>query len=77
MGNEVSESQLKERERLPIFISYGHQSHEETVLKIKDALEVRGHKIWIDTEGIRDFIYEHGITGGSYTTSLGTLLLEG
>jgi amino acid adenylation domain-containing protein len=30
-----------------------------------------------DTEGIEGFIREHGITGGSYTTSLGALLLEG
>ena len=47
--------------RLPIFISYGHdddlhgyQKHEKTVLKIKEALEARGHKIWIDKEGIRE-----------------------
>lgn len=49
------------KKRLPIFISYGHddefhgyQNHEKTVLKIKEELEARGHKIWIDKEGIRE-----------------------
>ena len=30
-----------------------------------------------DMEGIKIFVHENGITGGSYTTSLGALLLEG
>ena len=52
---------IDKKKRLPIFISYGHddeihgyKSHEKTVFKIKEVLEARGHKVWIDKEGIRE-----------------------
>ena len=40
------------------------------------SVHVMPSRIRRDLDGIRDFISTHGITGGSYTTSLGALLLE-
>ena len=43
---------MKEKYFLPIFISYGHDSNTQKVKKIVEYLQKRGHKVWIDTEGI-------------------------
>ena len=36
-----------------IFLSYGHDSNEELVLRIKANLEKRGHDVWFDKSEIR------------------------
>ena len=51
MENEVSDSQLKERKRLSIFISYGHTDSDK-VKPIVAALEEKGYQLWIDEEKI-------------------------
>ena len=38
--------------RLPVFISYGHDEHTGKVVAIREALVKRGHRVWIDREGI-------------------------
>ena len=43
---------MKEKDFLPVFISYGHDSNTQKVKKIVEYLQKRGHKVWIDTEGI-------------------------
>ncbi len=43
----------EERHVQKIFFSYGHDDNEQIVLKIKRALEERGHTIWIDKSEIR------------------------
>ena len=39
-------------ERLPVFISYGHDIHTDKVVAIREELVRRGHKVWIDKYGI-------------------------
>ena len=46
------------------------------VLTIGGSLHIMPSKIRRDIQDMRDFISRHGITGGSYTTSLGKLLIE-
>ena len=46
------------------------------VLTIGGSLHIMPSEIRRDIQGMRDFITVHGITGGSYTTSLGKLLIE-
>lgn len=41
------------KERLRVFLSYGHDRNEEVVLKIKIDLEKRGHDVWIDKNEIK------------------------
>ncbi|WP_295612625.1 toll/interleukin-1 receptor domain-containing protein, partial [uncultured Lamprocystis sp.] len=38
---------------LKIFLSYGHDSNEELVRRIKSDLETRGHEVWFDRSAIR------------------------
>src|SRR6266446_7035964 len=45
---------------LRIFLSYGHDSNEELVRRIKADLEKRGHDVWFDKSGAK----ERGITPG-------------
>ena len=49
---ESAASTGEDAERLPIFISYGHDAHTDKVVAICDALRKRGHKVWIDRQGI-------------------------
>lgn len=39
---------------LRIFLSYGHDEHTESALRIKADLEARGHKVWFDAERLRE-----------------------
>ena len=39
--------------RLRIFLSYGHDSNEELVRRIKADLEKRGHDVWFDKNEIK------------------------
>lgn len=43
-----------------IFLSYGHDSNEDLVRRIKTDLEQRGHDVWFDKREIKD----RGITSG-------------
>jgi hypothetical protein len=38
---------------LRIFLSYGHDSSEELVRRIKNDLEKRGHNVWFDKSEIK------------------------
>ena len=51
-GKKSTISSETDLERLPIFISYGHDAHTDKVVAICDALRKRGHKVWIDRQGI-------------------------
>jgi WD40 repeat protein len=39
---------------LKIFLSYGHDEHLATALRIKADLEARGHQVWFDAERLRE-----------------------
>ncbi|TFH54036.1 MAG: TIR domain-containing protein, partial [Methanothrix sp.] len=48
-----------------IFLSYGHDSNEELVLRIKTDLEKRNHDVWLDKSEIRfGDEWRHSITDG-------------
>jgi tetratricopeptide (TPR) repeat protein len=48
-----------------IFLSYGHDSNEELVRRIKADLEKRGHDVWIDKSEIKfGDDWRHSITDG-------------
>lgn len=36
-----------------IFLSYGHEAHEELVRQIKTDLDARGHDVWFDKNDIK------------------------
>ena len=46
------------------------------ILTVGGSLHIMPSEIRRDIQGMRDFIDSHSITGGSYTTSLGKLLIE-
>lgn len=50
---------------LRIFLSYGHDSNEELVCRIKADLEKRGHDVWFDKNEIKfGDEWRHSITDG-------------
>lgn len=50
---------------LRIFLSYGHDSNEELVRRIKADLEKRGHDVWFDKSEIKfGDDWRHSITDG-------------
>ncbi|MBN2576955.1 MAG: TIR domain-containing protein, partial [Deltaproteobacteria bacterium] len=52
--NWTAEAPVEERRPLHIFLSYGHDEHTASALRIKADLEARGHKVWFDAERLRE-----------------------
>ena len=50
---DVESLQEKPEKTLSLFFSYGHDSNEELVFRLKQDLEKRGHIIWIDKQKIK------------------------
>ncbi|MBI4872147.1 MAG: TIR domain-containing protein [Candidatus Riflebacteria bacterium] len=44
---------VRARERLKIFLSYGHDKHAADAQRIKADLVARGHEVWFDLERLR------------------------
>ena len=71
--------ELSSSDRISLHRPFSFDAHIQDlypVLTVGGSLHIMPSGIRRDIQGIRDFIIRHGITGGSYTTSLGTLLIE-
>ena len=66
-------------DRISLHRAFSFDAHIQDlypVLTVGGSLHIMPSEIRHDPLAIRDFIASHGITGGSYTTSLGALLIE-
>ena len=70
---------LSSTDRISLHRPFSFDAHIQDlypVLTVGGSLHIMPQEIRRDIQGIRDFITGHSITGGSYTTSLGKLLIE-
>lgn len=75
----IDELHLTAEDRISSHRSFSFDSHIEdlyAILLLGGSLHIMPEKIRKDLQAIRDFVVEHGITGGGYTTSIATMLVN-
>ena len=70
----------KEKKRLRIFISYGHDEYADFARILKDELKRRGHEVWFDEERLKagetwEYSIETGLEWASEDKDLGRIVL--
>ena len=76
----IEELGLTAEDRISSHRSFSFDSHIEdlyAILLLGGSLHIMPERIRKDLPAIRDFILEHGVTGGGYTTSIAKLLVNG
>ena len=76
----IEELGLTSADRISSHRSFSFDSHIEdlyAILLLGGSLHVMPERIRKDLSAIRDFIVEHGVTGGGYTTSIAKMLVDG
>lgn len=71
--------ELTDKDRISNHRPFSFDAHIQDlypVLTLGGSIHIMPSSIRKDMKGLRDFIVEHKITGGSYTTSLGAMLLD-
>jgi amino acid adenylation domain-containing protein len=79
IASMVDVQELTSADRIALHRAFSFDAHIQDlypVLTVGGSLHIMPSEIRHELQGIRDFIINHGITGGCYTTSLGVLLKE-
>jgi bacitracin synthase 3 len=78
IASMVDVLELTSADRISLHRPFSFDAHIQDlypVLTVGGSVHIMPSEILRDIQGMRDFIASHGITGGSYTTSLGKLLI--
>ena len=79
IASMVDVLELTDKDRISNHRPFSFDAHIQDlypVLTLGGSIHIMPSSIRKDMKGLRDFIVEHKVTGGSYTTSLGAMLLD-
>ena len=79
IASMVDIHEITSADHISLFYSFAFDGHIHDLypeLTVGGSLHIIPSILRHDLQGIKDFIVKHGITGGNYPTSLGTMLLE-
>lgn len=79
IASMIETLELTDKDRISLHRPFSFDAHIQDfypVLTLGGSIHIMPESIRRDLAGIRKFIIAHKITGGSYTTSLGALLLD-
>lgn len=79
IASMINVLELTDQDRISNHRPFSFDAHIQDlypVLTLGGSIHIMPSSIRKDMKGLRDFIVEHKITGGSYTTSLGAMLLD-